>query len=246
MNDLNLIKGIGPKTKSYLEKLEVYSMNDLIHHYPFRYEILKRSDIFSINQDDMLKMDGIVDSIPSLFRFKRNMNKMTFRIRTKETLINVVIFNRGFLKQSLSLNKEITVIGKWDLVKNTIIASDILFEGLGDNVRIEAIYHTTSGVSRKNLRRYIDDALKLTKEVIDYIPNPIINKYNFIDKRESLDIIHHPIDINLVKKALLRLKYEELFMYMVKMNILKNRHQEHIEGHSKKIDNDLIKDFILK
>ena len=174
------------------------------------------------------------------------MNKMTFRIRTKETLINVVIFNRGFLKQSLSLNKEITVIGKWDLVKNTIIASDILFEGLGDNVRIEAIYHTTSGLSRKNLSRYIDDALKLTKEVIDYIPNPIINKYNFIDKRESLDIIHHPIDINLVKKALLRLKYEELFMYMVKMNILKNRHQEHIEGHSKKIDNDLIKDFILK
>jgi ATP-dependent DNA helicase RecG len=41
MNDLNLIKGIGPKTLECLNRLNIYSVNDLINHYPFRYEILK-------------------------------------------------------------------------------------------------------------------------------------------------------------------------------------------------------------
>jgi ATP-dependent DNA helicase RecG len=244
MDDLNLIKGIGPKTKSYLEKLGIYNINDLISHYPFRYDILKRSEILSLNQDDKIIIDGFIDSVPNLFRFKGNMNKMSFRLRTKEVIINVVIFNRAFLKDKLTINKEITIIGKWDMLKNTVIASDLLFGGLGDEVRIEAIYHTTEGLSKRQICNFVDAALKLNPNIIDYIPAPIVAKYNFLDKRESLDIIHHPKDADIVKKAMLRLKYEELFLFMLKINYLKENNKHRIVGHAKEIDKEKINSFI--
>lgn len=244
MSDLKLIKGIGPKTLLSLEKLGIYNVNDLISHYPFRYNVLKRSDILSLKQDDPIIIDGFVDSVPSLFRFKGNMNKMSFRMRTSINIINIVIFNRGFLKNNLSINKNITVIGKWDLIKNTVIASDIMFEGLGNETKIEGVYHTTSGLGKKILIKYIDEALKLSNRIVDYIPSLIVNKYNFIDKESSLKIIHHPKDLNEVKKAMLRLKYEELFMFMLKINILKDQNKDKIEGHPKKVDKRLLQSYI--
>ncbi len=246
MNDLSLIKGIGPKTKQYLEKLGIYNINDLINHYPFRYEILKRSDLLSLKQDDKIIIDGSIDSIPNIFRFKKNMNKMSFRLRTREAIINVIIFNRAFLKNNLTINKEITVIGKWDLLKNTVVASNIMFGPLGDEERIEPVYHVTEGIARNNLRHYIDEALKMKIAVVDYIPEPITNKYKFIDKKEALEIIHHPKDVNEVKKAMLRLKYEELFIFMLKIHLLKDENKERLIGHAKVVDKEKVNYFIDK
>ncbi len=172
------------------------------------------------------------------------MNKMSFRLRTKEAIINVIIFNRAFLKNHLTINKEITVIGKWDLLKNTVVASDIIFEGIGDSVKIESVYHTTSGLSKKQLLRFIDDALKLNPKIIDYIPAPIALKYNFIEKREALNIIHHPTKAEDVKKAMLRLKYEELFMFMLKVKFLKSKKRNLNQGYPKEIDMEKINSFI--
>ena len=244
MDDLNLIKGIGPKTKGYLEKLNIYNVNDLICHFPFRYEILKRSDLFNLRQDDKIIIDGYIDSTPSVFRFKGKMNKMSFRLRTKEAIINVVIFNRAFLKNNLTINKEITVIGKWDLLKNTIVASDIMFGLIGNEIKIEPIYHTVAGLGRKQIINFIDGAFNLNPEIDDYVPDFLASKYNFLDKWESLSILHHPKDINKVKKAMLRLKYEELFMFMLKINFLKSKNNEFKKGQPKEIDKDKIETFI--
>ncbi|MFA5410178.1 MAG: DEAD/DEAH box helicase, partial [Bacilli bacterium] len=244
MEDLSVIKGIGPKTRSCFIKLGINTINDLINHYPFRYEILKRSDIFLLKQDDHIVMDGFIDSFPSLFRFRGNMNKMSFRLRTSVMIINVTIFNRGFLKNLLSLNKEVIVIGKWDMLKNTIVATDIKFGSLGDKTIIEPIYHTTNGLSMKMLGNCISEALKLNLPIIDYIPYPLVSKYHFIDKKKALIIIHQPLDVDDAKRAMIRLKYEELFLFMLKINFLKSQNKDEIEGHAKNIDNDAIKKFI--
>lgn len=244
MNDLTLVKGVGPKSSVYLSKLNIHSIDDLINHFPFRYEVLSRSDIFSLKQDDKIIIDGFIESMPNIFRFRGNKNKMSFRLKTNTAVVSVIIFNRGFLKPNLTLNKEVTVIGRWDLIKNTIIASDIIFEGLSDKPKIIPIYHTTSGLSRKKLKRCIEEALKLKCEMIDYIPSPIMLQYKFIDKVKAVNIIHQPNDINELKRSMLRLKYEELFMFMVKINILKQRQQKLNKGYAKNIYRSKVNSFI--
>ena len=70
MNDLEQIEGIGPKTKELLEKLRIFTIEDLVNHYPFRYEVLKRSNMLEIKDGDKIiiaSKDIIISSI--LFKY---------------------------------------------------------------------------------------------------------------------------------------------------------------------------------
>ena len=49
MPNLEFLKGVGPKTLGLLNKLNLYTIEDLVTHYPYRYEVLKRSDISILN-----------------------------------------------------------------------------------------------------------------------------------------------------------------------------------------------------
>lgn len=241
MQEFKMLKGIGPKTVEYLNKLDVYSIDDLIHYYPFRYNILERSDIHHLKEDNKITIDGIIDSAPRLFRFRGNMNNISFRMNVNKMLVNIVLFNRGFLYNHLTPGKIITVVGKYDKTTNTITVSDIYFSGLGKEPIIDPVYYTTAGLNRKNLKKYIIDALHLGRAEIDYIPNYIVEQNHFIAKKDAIHMIHQPANIHDLKKAMLRLKYEELFLFMLKVEYLKEQHKDEKKGISKKIDVPKIK-----
>jgi ATP-dependent DNA helicase RecG len=247
MNEFSNIKGIGPKIQEYLKKLEIYNIQDLITHYPFRYEVLSRSNINELKQDDKIIIDGIVESNPTVFRFKRNMNRMNFNLNIGSRILKISIFNRAFLQKNIIIGRTITVIGKYDLKKNSINASDILFSSLSDKPTIIPIYRTTTGLNRKTLNNIIQNALSVSKNiVIDYIPEYLSTSYLFLDKYSSLLIIHNPNDIDLLKKSMIRLKYEELFLFMLKINYLKLRQKQDNTGYDRKIDINILNDYIKK
>ena len=58
MDSIEEIKGIGKKTKELFNKLGIYTKNDLIHYYPYRYEILKRTNIKEIYTTNKIIIDG--------------------------------------------------------------------------------------------------------------------------------------------------------------------------------------------
>ena len=238
------LPGVGPKSLKLLNKLNIYTINDLLNYYPFRYEIIKLNDINEMNDGDKVCVEGIIEKIPTLIRLKGNMNKMSFRIETNNTLVNVVIFNRGFMKKHFEIGKTILIIGKWDNKKNTIVASDFRFEKI-NGTKIESVYRTTNGLPRKNLSNYIEEAIKLNiNELEDYIPNYLIEKYNFMDKETAVKLVHNPSDINDIKQAQIRLKYEELFTFMLKINCLKLKNQNNNIGLKRDIDNTMLTEFI--
>ncbi len=234
VSNLDLIKGIGPKSKSYLKKLKINNINELVTYYPFRYEILKRSDLLSLKANDKIVIDGIVDSKPVVIYFKGKMNKMTFSLKTNQTLVKVIIFNRAFLINHLTLNKTVTVIGKWELTKNTIIANDIILESLNNKLKIIPIYKLTAGLTQKSLKKFISNAITLAaSHIIDYLPSFIVDKYCFIDKLTAINLVHLATDEHKLKVSLLRLKYEELFLFMLKIEYLK-KHKHRINPYKKK------------
>ncbi|MFA5603288.1 MAG: ATP-dependent DNA helicase RecG [Bacilli bacterium] len=220
MQKLEEIKGLGPKTIGLLKKLNINDTYDLISFYPFRYDLIKRSDIRSLNQDDKIIIDGRIENIPYVVFINRKMNKMTFRINTGNNLLNVVIFNRAFLKNNLLINTEITIIGKYDKLHNNIIASDIRFGLIGSENRIEGVYHSTYGLSGSKIKKYIDNILP-DIDVINYLPESLTKKYNFMNKKEAVLEVHRPTNMKILSKARESLKYEELFIYMLQMNYLK-------------------------
>ena len=63
---LENIEGIGPKTKELLEKLQIFTVEDLINHYPFRYEIIKRSNLNELKDGDKITIDGVIEGQPTI------------------------------------------------------------------------------------------------------------------------------------------------------------------------------------
>lgn len=239
------VKGVGPKSLLLLEKLGIKSIEDLVTHYPFRYEYLKRSSLQEVCENDKVIIDGKVESVPILMRFKAGLNKMNFRLVSPSGVVGVSIFNRAFLKSSLQVGTSIIVIGKFDKKKNIITANDIKMGSLSDKAKIEPIYHVKQGITNKNIATYINMALlQYGKELTDYIPEKYIDKYSFMNKRLALNIVHNPPDDEKLKEAVYRLKYEELFGFTFKINYLKKQNKSNNKGISREIPRDKVTKFI--
>ena len=245
MTELKDVKSIGPKSLSLLNKINIHTIEDLVTHYPFRYDVLERNDLSEVEDGGKIIIDGKVESIPILMRFKAGLNKMNFRLVTPSGVVGVSIFNRAFLKSQLTVGTGITVIGKLDKSKNVITASDIKMGVLSNKVRIEPVYHCTSGLTNKNISTFINMALLMHgKEIPDYIPNEFIEKYNFLNKKTALNVIHNPSTSEKLKEVTVRLKYEELFEFMFKINYLKQQNKKEKNGLERVIDRSKIDKFI--
>lgn len=245
MVELKEVKGIGPKTLSLLNKINIYNVEDLVTHYPFRYDILQRNTLQEISDGEKIVIDGKIESVPVLMRFKAGLNKMNFRLVTQSGVVGVSIFNRAFLKNQLLVGTGVTVIGKLDKKKNIITASDLKLEPLSNKVKIEPVYHSTNGLTNKSLASYINIAIMLYgKDINDYIPSKYVEKYNFLNKKTSLNIIHNPSTEEKLKEVTIRLKYEELFCFMFKINYLKYENKKKIQGLKRCIDRKLLDNFI--
>lgn len=245
MDDIVNVKGIGPKTQALFNRLNIYNINDLATYYPYRYDVLRRDDLNKVESvDQKIVVDGIVESLPVLIRFKGGMNKLNFRFKTVNQVVGVTIFGRGFLKDSLRAGTKIIVIGKYDGSKNIITAQDIKFGFLGDKEKIESVYRSTSGLTQKMISNSINNVLvSFSSKLIDNIPKYLIDKYKFLNKKTSLNIIHNPPNYEKMKEASIRLKYEELFEFMFKINYSKLMltNNTGISKKTKKSINPLIK-----
>ncbi len=246
MIDVEKVKGVGAKTKTLLNKIDINTAEDLVMHYPYRYDLIKRSNIKELNDMDKVIIDGKVDSVPILIRLKANLNKMNFRlVTTEKQIVGISIFNRSFLKNNLPVGTNVTVFGKYEKGKNVITASDIRIGLIGDGEKIESVYRGTSGLSSKTISTYINNALMEYGSIIeDYIPKYLVEKYSFLNKKTSLNIVHNPSTKEKLELARNRLKYEELFVFMTKINYLKLKNKQVNSGLPKVIDKDKLDKLI--
>ena len=243
--EIKNVPGIGIKTEELLNNLSIYNVDDLVRNYPYRFHVLKRRSIYDSNFFDNMVVDGIVESNSVLTFFKGRMNKLSFRCMIQNKIIKVVIFNRGFMKNNITVGKVVTLIGKYNPKTEVITCSNLFLKELDEGVKIIPVYHLTKGITSKQMSMYISKALNYTS-IRDNIPNEIKEKYGFMNEYDALKIIHNPKDEKSLKTALKTLKYEELFTYLKKVKELKKKNEEHDNLYIKKVDDKKINDFINK
>lgn len=240
--ELEKLDKIGPKTAKTLNNLGIYSSEDLIRNYPYRFLIFAKRDINNPKYYDEFVSDGIVESMPTLNFFRGKMNRLTFRCNVQNKIVKVVIFNRAFLKPNIIIGKEVTIIGKYDPKKETIVATNIRLGNL-NKVEIEPVYHLCKGITSKQMNAFIKKALSVVKEN-NNIPKELISKYNLMSEDEAIRIIHNPKDENSLKTALKTLKYEEVFTYMKNIKLLKKKNEIHRDVYKKEVSLNMVNDFI--
>ncbi len=237
------IKGIGPKTLKLFQNLNIFTIQDLITYYPYKYKLYHPVTLDNYEENTEVLINGYIASDAKIYYIKRNLNKISFRLNTGTKLINVTIFNRPFIKQHLLLNKYISVIGKYNIKTNTFTASDIKLTPIIKD-EIEPIYHTTQGLKQVNIHKIINNLLEKNIYVPSLIPEKYIKEYSLLDKLTAIKEIHNPTSTNNLKQAEICLKYEELFEYTLKINYLKYLKDKTTTSYIKTFDTSKLDNLI--
>lgn len=237
------IKGIGPKTLKLFQNLNIFTIQDLITYYPYKYKLYHPVTLDNYEENTEVLINGYVASDAKIYYIKRNLNKISFRLNTGTKLINVTIFNRPFIKQHLLLNKYISIIGKYNVKTNTFTASDIKLTPIIKD-EIEPIYHTTQGLKQVNIHKIINNLLEKNIYVPSLIPEEYIKEYSLLDKLTAIKEIHNPTSTNNLKQAEICLKYEELFEYTLKINYLKYLKDKTTTSYIKTFDTSKLDNLI--
>ena len=240
--ELSDIKGVGPKMLGNLKTLNINNMEDLLSYYPYRYDIFESINLDENYNGERVAINVIVETTATTAFIKRNFNKLQFRCNHNNKTMYAVIFNRAFLKPHIVIGKTITLVGKYDIKKNTFICDDIKLTPL-EKKEIIPIYHTKKDIKNSELRKIMENAIIDNAASYNYVPSEFIEKYNMISKKQALRMIHLPHNFEEIKKASFYLKYEELFLFMFKIAYMK-KDNENIKKEEKHFNDEDITKFI--
>jgi ATP-dependent DNA helicase RecG len=241
------ITGIGEETAEALAEIKVYTIQDLLEYFPYRYEDYRIKDLADVKHDEKVTIEGKVHSEPSLIYYGRKRSRLTVRVLVDRYLINVVFFNQPYLKNSIEINTPITVTGKWDQHRQTITANEMKKVGSSQKKEFEPVYHIKGNLTVKGLRRFIQLAItQYGTNVKENLPLDLLEKYRLLNRRDALRALHFPLSETDVKQARRRFVYEEFLLFQIKMQALRKFERENSKGIAQKYENDQLKDFISK
>ncbi len=233
------LKGVGEKRAKMLEKLGIFTVEDLLRHYPRAYR--KWSDYVPIAQAQIGEsccIKAIAGKKPTGVKINKGLTIFKTKATDGDNAITLTFFNNKFAAQSLEQGKEYYFYGKisGNLYSKEMSVSELLPIEKAVN-GVSPIYPLTNGINSKYLSKLVLSAINQNSKILkEVIPQKIREKLCLMEINQAINEIHFPTNEDYLSEAKRRLIFEELFVLQVGLMKLK--------GHGKvKTDIVLKKDF---
>ncbi len=228
LNDpITTLKGIGEKTAALYHKLDIFTVDDLIRHYPRDYEEWR--DIVKIGElraDQVHAIHAMVISAPQTVHIRKNMTITTLRVKDDSGACDIIYFNMPYIKNNVQPGKKYIFRGRVMLKNNrmTIDQPKIVSpHEFTQNVnRLYPIYPTTKGLSIAAITKAVHAAIDTLDFVQDYIPESMRMEYGLSDLKKAQSGIHFPADREMMIACRKRIVFEEFLFFIVSVMILKD------------------------
>ncbi len=223
------LKGVGAQVAAKLNKLQIYTLKDMIEHYPREYE--DRRKITPIKDSIMDEHNNILVVIASKPQIAKKAGKIivTFRVKDETGSIYVTFYGQAYMKNNFEVGEKYLLYGKIRRKYAKIEMESPEYEKVTDINHIEQvakitpIYNATSKLSQKVIRGLIEKSLASCMPFItDYMPASIQRDYQLVDKKYAVMNIHFPKNSQAFFEARKRLVFEELFMLQLALYSLKS------------------------
>ena len=208
------------KRLTVLHQLGLYTTDDLLMYYPYRYETITSSAFADWKIKDKVWFEGEVVQLPRSWR-KGRLVTTTFQVRSQEQILTITIFNRPWAK-SLNLNQILTIQGVYQgNSKVTAISYDT--KPLAEHAAITPIYSIKAGIRQKTLQTIIYSVLnQLQDEIIDDIPDEFRQAYRLLTLKVAYRCIHIPSSMSEVQAAVRTLKYAEFLRFFTAIQLMRS------------------------
>jgi ATP-dependent DNA helicase RecG len=237
------IKGVGPKKAEALATLGITTVEQLLTHYPFRYDDIAEKSIFELMDGETSTLKGDVVSEATVTYYGRK-NRLLFRMMVEGAVIGVTFFNQGYLKTKITPGETIAVFGKWDAKKKSLVGMKILASGKADD-DFSPIYHVNKQVRQSDLVKFIQAAYDVGygKLIPENLPENLRNKYRLVSRAQAVHDMHFPKTKENHVQAERRLKFEEFFYFQMQIQGLRHKEKVGTQGKQVLYDVEGVKQF---
>ncbi len=245
-DSVSTLKGVGEKTEQALNDLSIFSIYDLLTHYPMRYEDMRVKNIHEVEDKEKIVLSGTVITPPVVHYFAPKRSRLTFQIENKGTTIPVTFFNQPYYKKQIDLESNIEVFGTWDSSRKSLIASRVLSVNSSHTDQdYEPVYPANKNIASHRIRKFIEQALpQYIDEIPELMPSDIQSKYKLMTKKEAVRNIHFPDNPESSRQATRTLKFEEFLVYQLKIQKMRDKERKENEGYLINYNITELKEFI--
>lgn len=251
-DDVQFVKGVGPNRAGLLNKLNIFTLQDLITYFPREYEDRsKPKKIIETQNGEECLIEGIVTSrIREIRTHRRNMTIYKLIVRDETDSCELVWYNQSYLKKMFKIGESYKFYGR---INKKIGMTEMLspvydMEGKTNNTgKIIPIYPLTYNLSQNTIRKIIETGLDLAiNQIEESLPEYLLKEYRLMGLKEAISKIHFPNELNDFEKARNRLAFEELLTMQLLLLSIKNKYQNeepgicfHKDVHMSDVINDL-------
>jgi ATP-dependent DNA helicase RecG len=240
---------VGKAVASRLKKIDLSTAEDLLWHFPFRYDDYSHlKKINALVDGETVTVKGRVELITNKRSKIKRMNITEAMVADETQSIKVVWFNQPFLTKNLHAGDEIYLSGtvSSDYYGSQFVSPDyekITNKESLNTGRIAPIYSSTSNVSQKQIRFLVKNILSLANETTDWLPKNIQTKKNLISLAKALNQIHFPSNQSELDQAKKRLKFDEHFLIQLQSQSIKLELKQNLAPQIKFKEQE-IKEFV--
>ncbi|ASN05779.1 ATP-dependent DNA helicase RecG [Virgibacillus necropolis] len=239
------IKGVGDKFAEALALANIYTVEDLLYYFPYRYDVFEIKPLNELIHDDKVTIEGRVIHDPSLSFYGKKKSRLTFTVETEGVAIKAVMFNRAFAKKQINADDTVTLTGKWDAHRLQITVSNYKKGPAEEQASIQPMYPLKGELTNIKLKKVVSAAIKeYINDVEEIIPEEYLKAYKIPDRKHAILAMHFPNDRQLLKHARRRFTYEEFLLFQLKMQLLRKIKRESTTGNAQHYDPSKTQEFI--
>lgn len=221
------LKGVGEKTETLFQNLGVYTVRDILLHFPREYHKFEQpKSVDEISEGTVIAVLGRIKKTP-LVRRNGRMAVTTTQIEGREKILSLIWFRMPYLKNTLKPGMQYVFYGIVKNRKNQLIMEQpkiytiAQYQELSDS--LQPVYALTKGLTNNLVRKMEKQALESICLLDDFLPEKLRKIHDFCEYGQAVRQMHFPDSEYALKNARNRLAYQDFFEFILMMQMSKEQ-----------------------
>ena len=234
---ITILKGIGMTKAKQFAQLNIFTLEDLICHFPRGYE--DRTRLVTVDQlavDKPACFRATVMSNPVTSHIRKGLDITKVRVADHTARLNLTFFNRKFSAEQLRYGEEYIFYGSLSGDYGGYHVASPVFEAMDTppviTRRVLPVYPLTAGLSNAAVVTAVQQALAVCDPPAEILPEALRRQYGILPAERAYYAIHAPNSMEEAEQAKRRLIFEEFFVFSAGLSLIRaSRAQKQVEPY---------------